>query len=54
MDETVKRLSSHPASVFRYSVIQISLAKKEEINIQKKGVTDKGEHFVRDWVIVTL
>lgn len=54
MDENVKIIASHPTQVLHGYNFQLSLEKREDINIQKKGVTLKCAHFDRDGVHVTL
>lgn len=54
MDETLRRICSHPIPLLRDSDVQLSLSKKECIRIQKKGFISKVAHLFIDEFHVKL
>lgn len=54
MDETSRRIYSHPIQFINYSDVQMPLSNNVEIGIHKKVVSEKGAHTVHDGVNLTL
>lgn len=54
MDEIVRIISSNPTTLLHNANVKLSLSNKEEIIIQKKGVTEKVVHIFLDGIHVKI